>query len=92
MQARCDAALKGKELPRFEVKPTRFGKEARDWDKKDHETFLRELPRLIEAQKKGKEAVIKPESEMASEDIVTLHQAQREVVEGNALAFEYLVR
>lgn len=92
LQARCDAALKGKELPRFEVKPTRFGKEARDWDKKDHETFLRELPRLIEEQKRGKEAVIKPESKMASEDIVTLHQAQREIVSGNALAFEYLVR
>lgn len=92
LQARCAAALKGKELPRYEVKPTRFGTEARDWDKKDHETFLRELPRLIEAQKRGKEAVIKPESEMASEDIVTLHQAQREIVNGNALAFEYLVR
>ena len=92
LQIRCAAALKGKELPRFEVKPTRFGKEARDWDKKDHETFLRELPRLIEAQKKGKEAVIKPESENASEDIVTLHQAQREIVNGNALAFEYFVR
>jgi len=92
LQTRCAAALKGKELPRFKVKPTRIGKEARDWDKKDHETFLRELPRLIEAQKKGKEAVIKPESEMASEDIVTLHQAQREIVNGNALAFEYLVR
>lgn len=92
LQTRCAAALKGKELPRFKVKPTRIGKEARDWDRKDHETFLRELPRLIEAQKKGKEAVIKPESEMASEDIVTLHQAQREIVNGNALAFEYLVR
>jgi hypothetical protein len=92
LQARCAAALKGKKLPGFEVKPTRFGKEPRDWDKEDHEMFLRELPRLIEAQKRGKEAVIKPESEMASEDIVTLHQAQREIVNGNALAFEYLVR
>jgi hypothetical protein len=92
LQARCAAALKGKELPRFEVKPTRVGKEERDWDKRDHETFLRELPRLIEAQKRGREAVIKPEFEMASEDIVTLHQAQREIVSGNALAFEYLVR
>ena len=92
LQARCAAALKGKELPRFEVKPTRFGKESRDWDQKDHETFLKELPRLIEAQKKGKEAVIKPDSEMASHDIVTLHQAQREIVNGNALAFEYFVR
>lgn len=92
LQARCAAALKGKELPRFEVEPTRVGKEERDWDKKDHETFLSELPRLIEAQKRGREAVIKPESEMASEDIVTLHQAQREIVSGNALAFEYLVR
>ena len=92
LQARCAVALKGKELPRFAVKPTRFGKESRDWDKKDHETFLRELPRLIEAQKKGKKAVTKPESKMASEDIATLHQAQREIVNGNALAFEYLVR
>lgn len=92
LQARCGAALKGKELHRFEVKPTRLGKESRDWDKKDHETFLRELPRLIEAQKKRKEAVIKPESEMASEDIVTLHQAQKETLNGNVLAFEYLVR
>lgn len=92
LQARCAAALQGKKLPKFEVKPTRFGKEARDWDKKDHETFLRELPRLIEAQKNGKEAVIKPESKMASEDIVTLQQAQREIVNGNTLAFEYLVR
>ena len=92
LQTRCAAALKGKELPRFKVNPTRIGKEAHDWDSKDHETFLRELPRLIEAQKNGKEAVIKPESEMASEDIVTLQQAQREIVNGNALAFEYFVR
>jgi hypothetical protein len=92
LQARCAAAMKGKELPRFEVKPTRVEKESLDGDQKDHETFFRELPRLIEAQKNGKEAVIKPESEMASEDIVTLHQAQREIVNGNALAFEYLVR
>lgn len=92
LQARCAAALKGEEPPKFKVKPTRFGKDVRDWDKKDHETFLSELPRLIEAQKNGKEAVIKPESEMASEDIVTLQQAQREIVKGNALAFEYFVR
>jgi hypothetical protein len=92
LQARCAAALEGKELPRFEVKPTRLEKDARDRKIKDHETFIRELPRLIEAQKKGREAVIKPESEMASKDIVTLQQAQREIVNGNALAFEYLVR
>lgn len=92
LQIRCAAALKGKELPRFEVKPTRFGKEARDWDKKYREKFLEELPRLIEAQKNGKEAVIKPDSEMESEDIVTLQQAQREISNGNVLAFEYLVR
>jgi hypothetical protein len=89
LQARCAAALEGKELPKFVVKPSRVG---RDWDLKDHETFLRELPRLIEAQKNGQEAVIKPESAMASEDIVTLQQARREIVNANALAFEYLVR
>lgn len=92
LQARCAASLKGKELPRFEVKPTRSGKESSDWDRKDHDTFLRELPLLIQAQKKGMKAVIKPESEMSSEDIVTLHQAQREIVNGNTLAFEYFVR
>lgn len=90
LQKRCAAALKGKDLPKFEVKPASPDDEA--WDKKDHETFLRELPRLIEAQKKGKQAVIKPESEMSSEDIVTLQQAKREIVKGNALAFEYVVR
>jgi hypothetical protein len=92
LQARCAAALRGKEVPKFVVKPSRVGTKSREPDPKDHETFLRELPRLIEAQRKGKEAVIKPESEMASKDIVTLQQAQREIVNGNALAFEYLVR
>lgn len=90
LQTRCAAALNGKELPKFEVKPA--NPDGEDWDKKDHETFLRELPRLIEAQKKGKQAVINPESEMSSEDIVTLQQAKREIVNGNALAFEYVVR
>lgn len=92
LQARCAAALKGEEWPKLEVKPSSIRKKSDEPDSKDHETFVRELPRLIEAQKNGKEAVIKPESKRSSEDIVTLQLAQREIVNGNALAFEYLVR
>jgi hypothetical protein len=92
LQARCAAALRGERLPGFVVEPKRFAKESRDQDKKDHKTFLKELPRLIQAQKEGREAVIQPESKWVSKDIVTLHQAQRAIVNGDPLAFEYFVR
>lgn len=91
LKKRCAAALKGETLPKFAVNASDL-KKSREQDTKDHRSFVKELPRLIELQKKGKEAYIKPSFDMASEDITTLHEAQREIVNGNALAFEYFVR
>jgi hypothetical protein len=92
LQTRCAAALKGESPPKFVVKPKIVEKSSDDWNRKDRESFLKALPRLVALQKQGKEAVIKPEHKRHAADYAMLSQTKTAIAKGNALAFEYFVR